>query len=163
MLFRYLLNVYIYVVGYICPSMLTIKIKNENIAAFEFDREEYNLIDEESYGSYDYYKSEIDNVNKESCDYNYYFNENRQESQRCDQYKEFISINDNANDYHTFIPIAKSQSMKIYRHVCGYCNNRIAVPTYMYCDNTFCNVTCRDRQIKLDMNRKTRLIHSRSV
>ena len=63
MLFRYLLNVYIYVVGYICPSMLTMKINNENITAFEFDREEYNLIDEESYGSYDYYKSNINKRN----------------------------------------------------------------------------------------------------
>ena len=168
MIFRYLLNIYIYVVGYICPSLLNNKLKNDDAIAIEIDKEEYNILDHNIYDDYyDNYDDYIDNLNKldkMQCEYTYSYYDTNYQKNRNDQLKHhIIHINNNENEYHSFIPVVKSQSMKIHRHFCGYCNNHINVPTFMYLDNTYCNTTCRDRQIKLDKSKKNRVVHSYSM
>lgn len=177
MIFRYLLKIYIYVVGYICPSLLNNKLKNDDAMAIEIDKEDYNISDhnildhniyddyyDNFYDNYDDYIDKLNKLDKTQCEYTYNYYDTNYQKNRNDQPKHHvIHINNAENEYHSFVPLVKSQSMKIHRHICGYCNNHIGVPTFMYLDNTYCNTTCRDRQIKLDKNKKTRIVHSYSM
>ena len=48
--------------------------------------------------------------------------------------------------------LLKKQSINIKTFKCGYCSRHINVPVLMYSDNAFCNIECRNKQIKLDSN-----------
>ena len=46
--------------------------------------------------------------------------------------------------------IYSSQNESIPIHTCEYCMRIINIPIYRYKDNTFCNITCRSKQIDID-------------
>ena len=48
--------------------------------------------------------------------------------------------------------LLKKQLINIKTFKCGYCSRHINVPVLMYNDNAFCNIECRNKQIKLDNN-----------
>ena len=153
MIFKYLFQLYVYVANYICPSILkknliTISSKNNYI------KDSSNIFET-------IYETDFENEDEEEETYclfidtnspGYYYSTTN-----------FTSIHQPTIQKSTFIPITRSQSMKIPRYNCGYCNNRIHTPTHLYSDNVFCNTTCRDRQIKIDNSNKTRMTHSYSL
>ena len=152
MLLNYLIQLYIYFTNYICPSIFkknfaSITSKNNSVGdTFIFDS---------------IYEAEFENENEENkkntliIDINtpeYYYSTTN-----------LTSRTDSVGIESKHLPISRSKSMKIPRYICGYCNTRINTPTYLYSDNVFCNLLCRDKRIQIDNSSKTRMIHSFSV
>ena len=158
MIFKYLFQLYVYVANYICPSILKknfISVNSKNNYNYDYDYENNNFNVFEPIHETDFENDDQEDENHSLIiDVNnpgYYYSTN------------FTSIDRPNKQKSIFTPIIRSQSMKIPRYSCGYCNNRIYTPTHLYSDNVFCNTTCRDRQIKLDNSNKTRMIHSYSL
>ena len=154
MIFKYLFQLYVYVANYICPSILkknlvTVTSKNN----YNYENNSFNVFEtiHETDFENDNQEEETDSLIIDINTPGYYYSTN------------FTSIDQPNRQKSTFIPITRSQSMKIPRYSCGYCNNRIYTPTHLYSDSVFCNTTCRDKQIKLDNSNKTRMKHSYSV
>lgn len=65
------------------------------------------------------------------------------------------------NNTHTRSPnmmLKKSQSYVLTTYCCGYCERNIRLPQYMYSDNTYCSVTCRNNQINCDNKNNSNLV-----
>ena len=152
MLLNYLIQLYIYFTNYICPSIFkknfaSVTSKNNSVGdTFIFDS---------------IYEAEFENENEENKKNTLIIDINTPEYHYSTT--NLTSRTDSVGIESKHLPISRSKSMKIPRYICGYCNTRINTPTYLYSDNVFCNLLCRDKRIQIDNSSKTRMIHSFSV
>lgn len=69
------------------------------------------------------------------------------------------SDNVNVNRY----PFKRIHSYSINHYYCGYCSQLINSPEFMYQDEPYCNIRCRNHRITSDKKHKVREHHSFSV
>lgn len=133
---EYIIRVYIYIVGILCPFTQNTKIKHKNSEDIQNSMADDVIVD-----------IDIDS----DCRYQHS--------------NSGYEVTDENLDRYGQIPVlkarAKKQTTPVY--LCGYCNVIVSNPLYMYNDSTFCTPACRTQQLILDKNTALNASSSRSI
>ena len=172
MVIEYIMEMYEYIVGIVCPFMLkylqdvddtddSIEPKSVRfqVPGLDSDHSDGNIENTNNYTEqrvenrdhFDEYTKLMTITDRQvyKPNYNYY----------CCHDSNGQSDNVNLNRY----PFKRIHSYSINNYYCGYCSQLINSPEFMYQDEPYCNIRCRNHRIVSDGKNKVREHHSFSA
>jgi len=177
-LIEYIMEFYEYIAGIVCPFVLKHlqDVDDTDNNSLEHKSVRFHVPDEVS--------SHVTGLDSEYIERNIENTSNYREDlvehrDHFDEYTKLITIADrqvykhNNNYYSDSVtddnvnvnryPFKRARSYSVNHYYCGYCSQIITTPEFMYQDNPYCNIRCRNNRITSDNKNKVREQHSFSI
>tara|TARA_B110000285_G_scaffold64236_1_gene73877 strand:- start:66 stop:575 length:510 start_codon:yes stop_codon:yes gene_type:complete len=169
MVIEYIMEFYEYIAGIVCPFMLKylqdVDDTDNSVGPKSVRFQVPGLDSDHSDGN-------IENTNN-------YTEQHVENRDHFDEYTKLMTITDRQvykHDYNCHdsndqtdnvninrYPFKRIHSYSINHYYCGYCSQLINSPEFMYQDEPYCNIRCRNNRITSDRKNKVREHHSFSA